>query len=848
MINEGMLRGNDEFYRGFTSPFAGSPLMPSLGPLGMLAAPFIQNIAGQAGLDILGFTQQNAYDRIEQMRLSQQQGALMQSLAQQDKGNIRKVGQAAWTGLLGQKWTPGVEQAFSAAYDNFGAQGIAIGSMMAPDAVSAIGGREGFKSAFAYHSFYATARMRDPVTGKMGMSPESAEAFTGGLLRELYDRPGQSWHEGPRMGAHEVGSLMRTMALRGNITAGGGIGVRDRDTAEGVRDTIREMSGGVDPTADRLGGVAQAAAALGPFGAALAPIVGGASAAHRQATKDKAAKYKDMSAEDISKLSGEALDELEKIPEVRDKMRTTNLKKTADKLRDWSQAVKGMKEIFGDSGITNAPMGDLVDTLDSLTGGGTRRMDIKEAGMLARTNYNAARNAGLTIGQTKRVYDEYAAQAEAMGMNQAFGQEAATAATIGMKGFQETGVGSVHAWGLGTREQIGMIEGRQRLRAAASEDTNRLGALSRMQKEGLVRFKEDSDVSRLLKAARAGETEYVGADGKKHATSGMSLAEVRRLVHAGAESPVDDRTITSIVGQRSTNAEYSAQDGLSRVVHDAQSKEYHRDATAIIGGSARRVLGLTSKTLQARLGNAAATSLEGMTAAELGDNNKRLDAQQAAMKKELEAAAKGTGPEAAEARRLLAAGQRTDAGLRLAAGESWGELNTYAEATGFGSAINASVTIGSDAMRKERAKQAKENFKRTQMQELMSGVAHNTPIAGAITNLVEQAGGMGGIGNVIGGIFGGVSRGATAAAHAVLDAARPEEAARRSMKEIGASVMGWLGGSKPEAPKPKPEDGAAVGGAVKPGGQAGGAGQTVSYSVGKLLIQRNDEATLHLTT
>ena len=72
--------------------------------------------------------------------------------------------------------------------------------------------------------------------------------------------------------------------------------------------------------------------------------------------------------------------------------------KVKSQLQDMTKALSAVREIFGDAGITNAPMGQLMSALENITQGGVYQIDKEKVGLQLRTMREAANAANIGMG------------------------------------------------------------------------------------------------------------------------------------------------------------------------------------------------------------------------------------------------------------------------------------------------------------------------------------------------------------------------------------------------------------------------------------------------------------------
>ena len=94
-------------------------------------------------------------------------------------------------------------------------------------------------------------------------------------------------------------------------------------------------------------------------------------------------------------------------------------------------------------------MGELIQGLEAMSQGtGLSQMDPGRLGMMVRTSFNVAQNAGLGMDQMMAVQQHGANRAAQLGMEEYFGIPAAQRAVSWGNAYRASGQAAVPAWGL----------------------------------------------------------------------------------------------------------------------------------------------------------------------------------------------------------------------------------------------------------------------------------------------------------------------------------------------------------------------------------------------------------------
>jgi hypothetical protein len=100
-------------------------------------------------------------------------------------------------------------------------------------------------------------------------------------------------------------------------------------------------------------------------------------------------------------------------------------RKITDSLRKYQSVINAMREIFGDAGHPNAPVPELLNALNSWSGGALSQLQPGQVEMMVRTSYNMAKQTGLGPAGLMMIGGYAQQQAAAAGINPVFGALAA---------------------------------------------------------------------------------------------------------------------------------------------------------------------------------------------------------------------------------------------------------------------------------------------------------------------------------------------------------------------------------------------------------------------------------------
>lgn len=527
--------------------FEGVPALGGEGPLGLLgmfAQPHATAWLQQHGMAPFGVGHDlNTYDALMQMRFTQIQAEATRLAAQADMANYMRTfrGLAAVTGT---PWGAAQRQ----AADSLGTSLVSFAPLLtslAPDVLDQLGGLRGSAAVMARRVVDAGRYRIDPVTGRMGMSAESAGHITGELYRELYDRDNIRDMRG--VSAGQLGSLFGELQSRGLMRSAALSGPWSQQTM-GLR-TYDEMLRS-DP--------AMAASALRNAGLS--------------------------STTRPDQISGESLDRLLATPEIGGQLRSLDTQRIRRSLQSYLGVVNAMRDIFGDLGRPNAPMQELMAGLEALTMGQTAQMNPQQLAMIARQTHGLARATGVTTDMALVLQNHAAMRAQGMGLETPFAIQATQGALAYGGAFRALGLGANPVWGAFNADQSQQLDAHLRLQAAASPMANRLGLLMRLRDAG--QLTPGSAAHAAAEAQSAGMDSFFDpATGQRRSLNLTDNAFVQLASSgAGGLSPNDVRTM---LGQSDANREYAARYNVSATVRRAMGPT---ELNPFIAGQVHRTL------------------------------------------------------------------------------------------------------------------------------------------------------------------------------------------------------------------------------------------------------------------
>lgn len=515
-------------------------------PLGLTAGMFLQPYAQQA-MAAVGMTpfgtghDQNLYDFMRQQSFSQAQMAAMQKAKQADVQNYMSTARG-FSELAGGGWGPNQQAQFQPMADFVGAV-TPFMAMARPDWVRAFSGPRG-NATMMTQEMMASGRYRiDPVTGRMGISADSAASYAVQAMQGMMRQPGQL----NGLTIDQAGSLFSELQARGLNASGlaplSGNPQRQRDFFRGMDRSELSAAGGNQGVEVGRG---------------------------------------------VDKLTPADLDKLSMDPAVADRLRSMDWTKLDRTIKAYSGAIAAMRDIFGDLGKPNASMPELMAGIDAMTGGGLGQLGPARLGNIARHSYGLAVSSGVGMPGLAILQGHAASRAQQMGLHPVFGAEGAQAGMAAIEAFRAMNLGEVPSWGAMSVDQMGQFNANRRVSAAASPAANQLGALMRIQ-QATGGFKSGTTAAALAAAVAAGHGTFIDpATGTSRSVLMAQDDFIGTMQKAsgvgGASLGLNQNTLLSLLNQDQANQEQISRFGIAKLVQNQQPEEVagiHKDAIAL---------------------------------------------------------------------------------------------------------------------------------------------------------------------------------------------------------------------------------------------------------------------------
>jgi hypothetical protein len=262
-------------------------------------------------------------------------------------------------------------------------------------------------------------------------------------------------------------------------------------------------------SAGRVGGIMTELARRGLLPESVSKLsASGRAAALGEKGMDKLGLSKEVT-DAIS--SGSSLEEIEKIPDGASGIRKIDATRVSNSLKGYTDALSVVREIFGDNGITNAPMQQLMAAMEALTQGGTSTMKAGAIENLMRRTQMASRDSGVSLEGLMGLSARSGALADQYGLSREVASENVVSSMERVRAMQDTG-GFRPGFGRLDPTKAGMFALDQGIRADASRVGQYASAAARIvaENEGNGGFK-GTRMRAMVNAMKRGESSFYDA-------------------------------------------------------------------------------------------------------------------------------------------------------------------------------------------------------------------------------------------------------------------------------------------------------------------------------------------------
>jgi hypothetical protein len=483
-------------------PQAAAQIDPML-QMGQLFLPMIApQLQQQGGFMPQFFSTQNYMSQMRARQFAAASGTAMQKGVTQTADNLFEVMRGGLVQLQGKAITPEQEQSIRTMSTQVAPFATIATQMMPSRIADALYGNGGNPLRLNQGVLTTGQTMFDPITGARGLSGETAAAIGERIYNRLYGSPA-AMSQMMGTGTAELADLLDNLKQRGLLGA-------QQTLTEAARNLPAVTA--ADASIDEIRKRAVARGEVATNESVLADY----DKMRRLATAGDPASIKDLRAFANTTTGQEIL-------------RAGDADRIARKLKDYNEAIVAIRDIFGETGRADAPMAELMASLDQLTQGGLATSNPADLARSVRKTYELGRMNNFSMPVIQGLMAQASAQAQAAGLDpqlsvnisqnaMAFGSSSAIDRFMQNRGF-----------GSFNREKLLLTEMNLQTGAAASPVAQRLGALVAMSEQGVKLSPElermvkiakgeatgDIDLAKLSQAAVIGELASAGVSEKE---------------------------------------------------------------------------------------------------------------------------------------------------------------------------------------------------------------------------------------------------------------------------------------------------------------------------------------------
>ena len=185
-------------------------------------------------------------------------------------------------------------------------------------------------------------------------------------------------------------------------------------------------------------------------------------------------------------------------------LRAGDADRIAQKLKNYNEAIVAVRDIFGDSGRPDAPMAELMASLDQLTQGGLATQDPATLARSVRKTYELGRMNNFSLPVIQGLMAQASAQAQAAGLDPQLTQNITQNAMAFGASKAVDRIMSNPGFGGFNREKLLLTEMQLQTGAAASPTAQRLGAIVAMYKQNQPLTAAMQEIAEIAMGQRQG--------------------------------------------------------------------------------------------------------------------------------------------------------------------------------------------------------------------------------------------------------------------------------------------------------------------------------------------------------
>lgn len=495
--------------------FGGTPLQGQNPLLSFGLQQLAGNLMGRVGMAPMGLNDRNVFDTLQNQRFFRMQQDLQRQAAELDRDSWQNTMRGI-AHLTGTPW--GAEQ-IQAARGISGAMAYAAPylTQMAPEVMDEMSGYRGSAAVMAGRMMMAGRYRIDPVTGRMGQDANQVFAQAKDLYQDMYVTG--AGRETGGLSAGQMGQMFEQLSMRGLMPGSRGPGAALR----GLGDT--------DPRFIR-----------------------------------DAATRLHLDIPNVNELSADNIDKLRLDPEVGKRLQSMDSGKVKESLKSYIDAVNAVKDIFGDMGKPNAPMAELIGSLQALTNGSITQIQPGELNMMVRMTHQLAQSTGVGLDNAMMLQADASARAVQMGLPSVFGVQAMQGGLAFGAAYRSQGLPA--AWGRMDDAQMTQLDTSMRVNAAASRSALRMGLAVRLGET--LNIDPKSEAGQYIAAMKNAQTTGIDTWGAANRPLNLSQADFTQLMTSTGQ--INEGQLNTMMTQKFAAQEYIQRYNLGDVARRAQGQ------------------------------------------------------------------------------------------------------------------------------------------------------------------------------------------------------------------------------------------------------------------------------------
>jgi len=530
----------------YASAFEGLPIPGGrdFAPLLQMAlGPSFQGIMSRAGMTGMGLGHdQNVYDRIIAQQFQTKMQSQLYSSSELDRNNYMQTMQGV-SALFGVPF--GAEQRVAA--NRLADLAVSAAPMFAatnPELLDMLSGSRGSAVVLGQRLGEAGRYRLDPVSGKMGVDPETIQKMTKNIMDNLYSPEKIAEMKG--IGAGQLGGMYEQLSLRGLLPG----------SEYGYTGMINNLQSAV-PQQELL-----------------------------QKAKDlKIKNVKEVGGKlDLSGLSAKDIDLLTQDQTISEKLRDFDANKIKSSLKSYVNAISAMRDIFGDAGRPNAPIPELMRALEGLSTGSMGQVDPQRLGQMVRQTYYLAKSGGISADAAGLMQQDAATRGQQLGIESPFAMLATQNSLAYNTALRSRGVLATPLFGGMSESQLTQMNTSLTQQGVASSFGTRVGTLLRMQDILGTEAIKNTDLGKVIQAIQA-KQETVNIGGRELKIANLSNADIENF---GKSAGISQGQVQTLLEQKAAAREalFNNPDAVNYIREIAQPSELKQ----LFAGSTRTAL------------------------------------------------------------------------------------------------------------------------------------------------------------------------------------------------------------------------------------------------------------------